>query len=106
MNLFENSEVYEEKEPNVNQTKDKELFFIRWHQRLGHLNFTSLRRYLSHHNIAYVDNTEGYVGNSFEKAKAIKRYNQTSQQRATGPYQYIHTDFVDPITLIDFGGER
>ena len=93
-------------EPNVHQTQDENLPLTRWHQRLGHLNFAALKRHLAHHNIAYTDDAEGYVCDSCEKAKATKRYNRTPQQRATKPYQFIHTDLVGPITPIGFGGER
>lgn len=104
VSLLRNNDVYEE--PNVHQTQDKKLPLTRWHQRLGHLNFAALKRHLAHHNIAYTDDAEGYVCDSYERTKATKRYNRTLQQRATKPYQFIHTDLVGPITPIGFGGER
>ncbi len=86
VNLFKNNEIYKEETPNMNQTIDNKLSLIRRYQRLGHLNFTSLRKHLAHHNIVFIDDTEGYVYNSCKKVTATKRYNQTPQQRATKPY--------------------
>ncbi len=79
VNLLKNSKIYKEKTPNINQITDKKLSLIRWYQRLGHLNFTLLRKHLAHHNIISIDNTEGYVCDSNKKAKATKRYNRTPQ---------------------------
>lgn len=104
VSLLRNNNIY--KERNVHQTQDKKLPLTRWHQRLGHLNFAALKRHLAHHNIAYTDDAERYVCDSCEKTKATKQYNCTPQQRATKPYQFIHTDLVGPITPIGFGGER
>ncbi len=61
----------------MNQTINKKLFLIRWHQCLSYLNFTSLKRYLVHYNIAFIDNTKGYICNNCKKAKVTKWYNQT-----------------------------
>lgn len=41
VNLHKNRKIYEEKIPNINQTKTEKLSLIRWHQHLGHLNFIS-----------------------------------------------------------------
>lgn len=60
VNLLKNNGVYEGEKPNVYQTQDEILPLTRWHQRLGHLNFTSLKKHLAHHNIAFTDDTEGY----------------------------------------------
>lgn len=79
VNLLKNSEIYKEETLNMNQTKDEKLFLICWYQYLGHLNFTLLKKYFANHNIASIDDTIGYVYDSYEKAKATKQYNQTPQ---------------------------
>lgn len=75
MNLFKNNKLYQKEITNVNQTKHKKLSLVRWHQRLGYLNFTSLRKYFVHHKMIAIDDTKDYVCNSCEKTKVIKRYN-------------------------------
>lgn len=69
VNFLKNNGVYKGERPNLNQTRDKKLPLTRWHQRLGHLNFTSLKKHLVHHNIAFIDDSEGYVCDSCERAK-------------------------------------
>lgn len=58
----------------MNQTNHEKLSLICWHPRLDHLNFTSLRSHLTHQNITFIDDTEGYICDSYEKAKATKQY--------------------------------
>ncbi len=72
VNLLKNSEIYEEETSNVNQTTNKRLSLTRWHHRLGHLNFTALKKHLAHHNITFIDDTEGHVCDSYKKAKVTK----------------------------------
>lgn len=105
VNLLRNNQVYERNGPGINQTQIGKLPLTLWHQRLGHLNLASLRKHLTRHNIEFVNDAEGFVCDSCERAKATKQYNRTPQRRAEKPYQYIHTDLVGPITLIGFGGE-
>lgn len=47
VNPLRNNEVYGGNEPSINQTQIGKLPLTLWHQRLGHLNFVSLRRHLS-----------------------------------------------------------
>lgn len=75
INLLKNSKFYEDETLIVNQTTDKKLSLIRWHQCLGHLNPTSLKRHLIYYNIASIDDTKYYMCDSYKKAKATKRYN-------------------------------
>lgn len=48
------------------------LSLTRWHQHLGQLNFTLLKKHLTNPNIIFNDNTEKYVCDSCKKAKAMK----------------------------------
>lgn len=98
-------DVYRDTEANTYETKVEKLQLTTWHQRLGHLIF-ALKKHLLRHNISYIDNIDSFVCDGCEKSKATKRYNQAPQQRATKPYQFIHTDLVGLITPIGFGGER
>ena len=75
VNLLKNIKIYKKDGSNMNQTNNKNLFLIRWHQYLGHLKMASPRKYLAFYNIASIDDTDGYVCNSCKKVKAIKRYN-------------------------------
>lgn len=78
-----------------------------WHQRLGHLNFSSLKQHLRKLEIDYLDDSERHVCDSCQRAKATKIYNRHEpQKRAATAYQFIHTDLVGPINLVGFGGER
>ena len=77
-----------------------------WHKRLGHTNFASLRRYLKRLGVDYVDDAEGHICDSCQRAKATKVYNRDSQKRSQQPYQFIHTDLVGPINPVGFSGER
>ncbi len=86
VNLFREHEVY--KGPEVNQTQSERLHLTLWHQRLGHLNFTALKKHLAHHNIEFINDAEGFICDSCERAKAKKQYNRNPQPRATKPYQY------------------
>jgi len=76
-----------------------------WHHRFGHLNYSDLRRYLNKLGIKFNDVSDEYC-EPCAQSKAQKRYNRTPQERATRPFQFIHTDLVGPITPIGFEGER
>ncbi len=43
---------------------------------------------------------------SCQRAKAIKVYNCSPQERAKRPYQFIHIDLVRPISPESFGEEQ
>lgn len=77
-----------------------------WHKRLGHTNFFSLKTFLRHLDITYVDDSKDYICDSCQRAKATKVYNRQPQSRAQRPYQFVHTDLVGPINPVGFGGER
>ena len=78
-----------------------------WHKRLGHLNFRSLRSHLKRLNIVYTNKPDNQlVCDSCQRAKATKIYNRYPQERATRPYEFIHTDLIGPLTPQNFGGER
>ena len=96
--------IYQDAEPKIHQTQSDKLSLTILHKRFGHLNFPALRGHLAHHNICYSNYDRVY--NGCERAKATKYYNRTPQERAKRPYQFIHTDFVGPITPIGFGAER
>ena len=86
VNLLRNNEVYEGNGPSINQTQIGKLPLTLWHQRLGQLNLASLKKHLTRHNIEFVNDAEGFVCDSCERAKATKQYNRTPQQRAKEPY--------------------
>lgn len=73
-----------------------------WHKRLGHTNFSSLKTFLRHFDIAYVDDSDRYICDSCQRAKATKIFNREPQR----PYQFIYTDLVGPINPVSFSGER
>lgn len=43
---------------------------------------------------------------SCEKAKVIKYYNHTPQERAKRLYQFLYTDLIGPIIPMGFGAKR
>lgn len=63
-----------------------------------------MKKYLKYYNIKY--NINKYVCNSCKKAKTIKYYNQTLQQKTKRLYQIIHINCLYVITLIGFKTER
>lgn len=78
-----------------------------WHNRLGHLNFPSLKQHLHKLEIEYIDDSANTVCDSCQRAKATKIYNRHNpQKRANEAYQFIHTDLVGPINPVRFGGEK
>lgn len=77
-----------------------------WHKRLGHTNFLSFKTFLHRLKISFNDDSNGYICNSCQWAKAIKVYNREPQKRAQRLYQLIHIDLVGPIKSISFSGER
>ncbi len=77
VNLLREYEVY--KGPEANQMQSNKLHLILWHQRLGHLNFIALKKYLTHHNIKFINDAEGFICDSCERAKAKKQYNCSPQ---------------------------
>lgn len=85
-------------------TQNSKLALTVWHKCFGHLNFSALRKHLARHDIHYIEDES--VCDSYEKAKATKHYNCTSQERAKRAYQFIHIDLFGPITPMGFGAER
>lgn len=65
MNLLTRNKVY--KEPKVNQMQNKKQFLILWYQKLGHLNFTTLKKYLMHHHIKFISNAKGFICDSCKR---------------------------------------
>ena len=85
----------------------KKLTLTAWYNRLGHLNFSSLKKHLRRLNINIADNSENYVCDSYQRAKANKVYNRHEPQRlARATLEFVHTGLVGPIRPIGFGGER
>ena len=76
-----------------------------WHHRFGHLNYSDLKRHLSKLGIKF-NNVGDEHCEPCAQSKARKRYNRTPQERATRPFQFVHTDLVGPITPVGFEGER
>lgn len=77
-----------------------------WHKRLGHTNFPSLKTFLRRLSIPFSNDSDGYICDSCQRAKATKIYNRGPQKRVQTPYQLVHTDLVGPIKPIGFAGER
>ena len=98
------NDLYQDTGPKVHQTQSDKHPLTVWHKRFGHLNFPALRRHLAHQNICYTNDQS--VCDSYERAKATKHYTRTPQERAKRPYQFVHKDLVEPITLVGFGAER
>lgn len=76
-----------------------------WYKRLGHTNFASLKGYLKRLGVSYIDDSEGHICDSCQRAKATKFYNWELQKRSQQPYQFIYTNFVGSINLIGFLGK-
>ena len=76
-----------------------------WHKRLRHTNFLSLKTFLRRLNIFFSDDSNSYIYDSYQRAKATKVYNWELRRCVQKPYQMIHTDLVGPIKLIGFFGE-
>ncbi len=74
VNLLREHEVYKGLE--MNQTQSNKRHFTLWHQKLGHLNFIALKKHLTHHNIEFINNTEEFICDNCERAKAKKQYNR------------------------------
>lgn len=102
--LLREYEVY--KGPEVTQTQSNKLHLTLSHQSLDYLNFITLKKHLTYHNIEFINNAEEFICDSCKRAKAKKQYNRNPQPRAIKPFQYIHTNLVGPISPINFGGER
>ena len=99
-------DLYQEPNPKALVTI-KTASLIRWHERLGHLNFTDLKEYLKHLGVAFNDDrTDPFICDACEGANAKKTYNRSPQERATRSYQWIHTDMFGPITPEGFLQER
>ena len=93
--------------PHIHQTTSApKLSLTTWHKRLGHLNFSLLKRYLKKLEIEFINNSKDHVCDACQHSKATKVYNQSRQTRLGTPYQYIYTDLVGPITPTGFSGER
>ena len=52
------------------------------HKRLGHTNFASVRRYLKPLGVDSVDDAEGHICDSCQRAKATKVYNHDPKKRS------------------------
>lgn len=94
--------------PRVHQktSNPSHLSLTTWHKRLGHLNFTTLRKYLNEIQVPFTDDGKDYLCDSWQRAKATTIYNREPQGQSQHPYQFIHTDLVGPITQTGFSGER
>lgn len=77
-----------------------------WHKCLGHTNFPFLKTFLHRLKISFNNNSNGYICNSYQRAKATKVYNQKSQKYVQRPYQQIHADLVSLIKPIGFSEKR
>lgn len=109
MNFLKINNLTYQKSPSILNTTLRPastLPFSVWHKDLRHTNFPSLKTFLHCLKIFFSDNSNGYICNSCQCAKATKVYNREPQKRAQRPYQLIHTDLVDPIKLIGFSGEH
>lgn len=62
-------------------TTSPKLPLTTWHQRLGHLNFSSLKQHLRKLEIDYLDDSERHVCDSCQRAKATKIYNRHEPQK-------------------------
>ncbi len=68
--------------PHAYRTSDSsKLPLTTWHNRLGHLNFPSLKQHLHKLEINYIDNSAKYVCDSCQRAKATKIYNRHDPQK-------------------------
>ena len=82
------------------------LLLTIWHKRLENTNLPSLKVYLKKLGVGYINDSEGHVYDSCERAKATKSHNREPKKRSQQPYQFIHTDLEGPINLDGFAGER
>ncbi len=53
-----------------------------------------------------MDDSEGYVYDSCQRAKATKIYNQEPQKGSQQSYQFTHTELVGLINPVGFAGEQ
>lgn len=95
---------YQEVEPKIHVTQSNKLPLTVWHKRFGHLNFLALRKHLICYIVHYIKDKR--ICDSCKRAKAMKHYNLTPQERAKRVYQFIHTELVGPITPMGFKAER
>ena len=103
--------LYEETAPTLNhsmKTTHKDSL-IRWHQRLAHLNFDSLKKHLTRLDISFDDDRDKFdpfICDACERSNIKKVYNRTPQERAVRPYQYVHTDMFGSIKPLGLLKER
>ena len=74
--------------PHAYRTSDSsKIPLTTWHNRLGHLNFPSLKQHLHKLEIDHIDDSAKYVGDNCQRAKATKIYNcHDPQKRASEAY--------------------
>lgn len=78
-----------------------------WYKFFGYFDFFSLKQYLKRLGIKYINNSEGNIYDSCQRAKVTKMYNcQIPQQKTWYPYQFIYTNLVGLISPITFGKEQ
>lgn len=74
---------------------------------MGHLEIDSLRKYLLHLGVSYIDDiTAKPYYDTCQLAKAIKQYNRTSRPHAMVKYLEIYTDLVGLIMSHGFQNEK
>ncbi len=86
-------------------TNMKRLPLDVWHQRLGHLNYASLRTYLSGQGIIWVENDPPHC-RPCALSNAKKVYNRATKRRSDQLFHTVFTDLVGPIKPEGFQKER
>lgn len=78
-----------------------------WHQRMGHLNYESLRKLNDEAEGVKIDvtSTSGVCDVCIE-GKQAKLPHNNPRQRATRPLQLIHSDLFGPVSPASFDGKR
>lgn len=75
------------------------------HKGLDHTNFSSLKTFFQHLNIAYIHNFNDFICDSCHQAKTKKIYNCQPQDWAQQQYQFVYINFIGPINPVSFGRE-
>lgn len=77
-----------------------------WYKQLGHTNFTTLKTFLCHLKIPFINNSKDHICGNCNRAKATKVYNHEPQKHAQQPYQFVYTDLIELISSISFKNKQ
>lgn len=71
VHLPRSHKVYQTSE--INHTQSDRLHLTVWYQRLGQLNFTTIKKHLAYHNIDFINDVEEFICDSCKRVKAKKQ---------------------------------